>query len=109
MGYAGDNQNPKSAEKRVTSGGVWKEIFNRDPGKAFHALKAGFLREHKKYQKERKLLNKGWKFYESMLVLKNEPTTCEKFYMHRATDKICCGKTAAFSGCVQMRNAARGP
>ena len=41
--------------------------------KAFHALRASFLREHKKYQKEGKLPNKGWKFYESMLFLKNEP------------------------------------
>ena len=31
--------------------------------KAFHELRASFLREHKKYQKERKLPNKGWKFY----------------------------------------------
>ena len=38
-------------------------------------LRASFLREHKKYQKEGKLPNKGWKFYESMLFLKNEPKT----------------------------------
>ena len=30
--------------------------------KAFHALRASFLREHKKHQKEGKLPNKGWKF-----------------------------------------------
>ena len=64
--------------------------------KAFHELRASFLREHKKYQKERKLPNKGWKFYESMLFLKNEPKTGEKFYIHGATDKICIGKTAVF-------------
>ena len=64
--------------------------------KAFHELRASFLREKKKYQKERKLPNKGWKFYESMLFLKNEPKTGEKFYIHGATDKICIGKTAVF-------------
>ena len=37
-----------------------------------HALKVSFLREHKKYQREGKLLNKVWKFYESMLFLKEE-------------------------------------
>ena len=37
------------------------------------SLRASFLREWKKYQKELKLPNKGWKFYESMLFLKNEP------------------------------------
>ena len=64
--------------------------------KAFHELRASFLREKKKYQKERKLPNKGWKFYESMLFLKNEPETGEKFYIYGATDKICIGKTAVF-------------
>ena len=64
--------------------------------KAFHALRASFLREHKKYQKEGKLPNKGWKFYESMLFLKNEPETGEKFYIYGATDKICIRKTAVF-------------
>ena len=68
--------------------------------KYFHALRASFLREHKKYQKEGKLLNKGCKFYESMLFLKNEPKTSEKFYIRGVTDKICCRKIAAFSaGC----------
>ena len=43
--------------------------------KAFYALRVSFLREHKRYQKEGKLPNKGWKFYESMLFLKNEPKT----------------------------------
>ena len=43
--------------------------------KAFHALRASFLREHKKYQKEGQLPHKGWKFYESILFLKNEPKT----------------------------------
>ena len=43
--------------------------------KALHALRASFLREHKKYQKEGQLPNKGWKFYESMLFMKNEPNT----------------------------------
>ena len=33
-------------------------------GKGFQELTASFLREHKKYQKEGKLPNKGWKFYE---------------------------------------------
>ena len=68
--------------------------------KYFHALRASFLREHKKYQKEGKLLNKGCKFYESMLFLKNEPKTSEKFYIRGVTDKICCRKIAAFfAGC----------
>ena len=64
--------------------------------KTFHASRASFLREHKKYQKEGKLPNKGWKLYESMLFLKNEPKTSEKFYIYGITDKICCGKIAAF-------------
>ena len=68
--------------------------------KAFHALKASFLREHKKYQKEGKLPSKGWELYENMLFLKNEPTTSEKFYIHGTTDQICSGKAAAVSGCV---------
>ena len=68
--------------------------------KAFHALKASFLREHKKYQKEEKLPNKGWKLYENMLFLKSEPTTSEKLYIHGTTDEICCVKAATFSGCV---------
>ena len=77
--------------------------------KAFHALRASFLREHKKYQKEGKLPNKGWKrFYESMLFLKNEPKTSEKFYVCGTTDKICCRKIAAFFCCVWMKNAACG-
>ena len=42
---------------------------------ALHALRANFLREHKKYQKEGQLPNKGWKFYESMLFMKNKPKT----------------------------------
>ena len=53
--------------------------------KAFHALRASFLREHKKFQKEGKLRNKGWKFYESMLFLKSEPKISEKFYIYGAT------------------------
>ena len=68
--------------------------------KAFHALKTSFLQEHKKYQKKGKLPNKGWKLYESMLYLKNEPTTSEKLYIHGATDEISCGKAAPFSGCA---------
>ena len=43
--------------------------------KALHALKASFLREHKKYQKEGQLPNKGWKYHESMLFMKKEPKT----------------------------------
>ena len=77
--------------------------------KAFHALRASFLREYKKYQKEGKLPNEGWKFYECLLFLKHEPRTSEKFYIYGATDKICCGKIAAFFCCVWMKNAARGP
>ena len=47
------------------------KILEKSP----HPLRASFLREHKKYQKEEKLPNEGWKFYESMLFLKNEPKT----------------------------------
>ena len=68
--------------------------------KAFRALRASFLREHKRYQKKGKLPNKDWKFYESMLFLKNEPKTSEKLYINGVTDKICCGKIAAFFCCV---------
>ena len=77
--------------------------------KAFHALRASFLREHKKFQKEGKLRNKGWKFYESMLFLKSEPKISEKFYIYGATYKISCEKIAAFFCCVWKKNAARGP
>ena len=43
--------------------------------KAFHALRVSFLREHKKQQKEGKLPNKSWTFYESMLFLENKAKT----------------------------------
>ena len=49
--------------------------------KAFHALTASFLREQEKYQKEGKLPNKGQKFYENVLFLKNMPKTSGKFYI----------------------------
>ena len=64
--------------------------------KAFHALRASFLREHKKFQKEGKLRNKGWKFYESMLFLKSEPKISEKFYIYGATYKIRAKKLQHF-------------
>ena len=70
MGYTGDNQKPNSAEKK----NQWRSFEILE--KAFHALRAGFLRQHKKYPKEGKLANKGWKF------LKNEPKTSEKFYIY---------------------------
>ena len=41
--------------------------------KAFHSLKASFLREYKKYEKDGKVPNKPWKFYNNMLFLKEEP------------------------------------
>ena len=41
--------------------------------KAFHSLKASFLREYKKYEKDGKVPNKPWKFYDNMLFLKEEP------------------------------------
>ena len=37
--------------------------------KAFHSLKASFLREYKKYEKDGKVPNKPWKFYDNMLFL----------------------------------------
>ena len=64
--------------------------------KAFYALRASFLRGHKKYEKEGKLQNKGWIFYESMLFLKSEPKTSENFYIYGTTVKVCCGRIAAF-------------
>ena len=42
--------------------------------KAFHGLKASFLREFKKFQ-EGNLPKRKWKFYDSMLFLKEEQTT----------------------------------
>ena len=39
-------------------------------GKAFYAVRPSFLREHKNYQKEEKLPNKGWQFYESLFFWK---------------------------------------
>ena len=77
--------------------------------KAFHTLRASFLREHKKYQKEEKLPNKGWKFYESMPFLKNEPKNSEKFSIYGDTDKFCCLKIAAFFYCGWIKNASCGP
>ena len=38
--------------------------------KGFHALKASFLWERKKDQREGNLTNKGWKFYESIFFWK---------------------------------------
>ena len=38
--------------------------------KVFHGFRASFLGEHKSYQKDGKLPEKPWKFYESMLFLK---------------------------------------
>ena len=43
--------------------------------KAFHSLRASFLPEYKKYEKDGKVPNKPWKFYENMLFLKEEPKT----------------------------------
>ena len=43
--------------------------------KAFHSLRASFLREYKKYEKDGKVPNKPWTFYENMLFLKEEPKT----------------------------------
>ena len=43
--------------------------------KAFHSLRASFLREYKKYEKDGKVPNKPWKFYENMLFLKEKPKT----------------------------------
>ena len=56
--------------------------------KGFHALKASFLWEHKKDQKEGKLTNKGWKFYESILFLKNEPKTSKVAFTSEERETI---------------------
>ena len=109
MGYTGDNKKPKNVKKEELVEEFDRKFSIKILEKAFHALRASFLREHKKYQKEKTLPNKGWKFYKSMLFLKNEPKTSEKFFIYGATDKICCGKIAAFFCCVWMKNAARGP
>ena len=92
----GNNKKPKSAKKEQLVEEFDKKFSIDILEKTFHASRASFLREHKKYQKEGKLPNKGWKLYESMLFLKNEPKTSEKFYIYGITDKICCGKIAAF-------------
>ena len=109
MGYTGANKKPKNVKKDELVEEFDRKFSIDILKKAFHALRASFLREYKKYQKEKKLPNKGWKFYKSMLFLKNEPKTSEKFFIYGATDKICCGKIAAFFCCVWMKNAARGP
>jgi len=41
--------------------------------KVFHILKTNFQREYNKYEKDGKIPNKPWKFYEHMLFLKEEP------------------------------------
>ena len=109
MGYTGDNKKPKNAEKEELveefDGKFSIEILE----KAFHALRASFLREHKKYQNEEKLPNKGRKFYENMPFLKNEPKNSEKFSIYGDTDKFCCVKIPTFFYCVWMKNASCGP
>ena len=77
--------------------------------RAFHAVRDTFLREHKKYQKEGKVPNEGWKFYECIFFMKNEPKNNEKFSIYGTTDTICSGKIEAFFCCVWVKNAARGP
>ena len=66
MGYTGDNKKPKSAEKRELMEEFDRKFSIEILEKAFHALRASFLREHKEYQKEGKLPNKSWKFYKSI-------------------------------------------
>ena len=73
MGYTGDNKKPKNAEKKELVEELDGKFSIEILEKAFHALRASFLREHKKYQNEEKLPNKGRKFYENMPFLKNEP------------------------------------
>ena len=96
MGYTGDNKKPKNVKKEELVEEFDRKFSIEILEKAFHALRASFLRERKKYQKEKTLPNKGWKFYKSMLFLKNEQKTSEKFFIYGATDKICYGKIAAF-------------
>ena len=67
------------------------------------------MKTKKLSKKKENLPNKGWKFYKSMLFLKNESKTSENFYIYGATEKICCGEIAGFFCCVWMKNAARGP
>ena len=109
MSYAGDSKKPKSVKKEELVKEFDRKSSIQFLEKAFHALRASFLREHKKYQKEGKLPNKAWKFYETMFFLKNKTKTSEKFCIYGATDKVCCGKIAAFFCCVWMKNTARGP
>ena len=59
--------------------------------KGFHAefsCRVSFLREHKKYQKEGELTNKGWKFYECMLFLKNKPITSKLAFANEERQTI---------------------
>ena len=53
--------------------------------------------------------NEGWKFYECIFFMKNEPKNNEKFSIYGATGTICSGKIEAFFCCVWVENAARGP
>ena len=75
MDYTGDNKKLNRAEKEKLVEQFDRNFSMEVLEEAFHALRASFLREHKKYQKEGKLPHKGWKFYESILFLKNEPKT----------------------------------
>ena len=39
----------------------------------FHTLKTNIQREYNRYEKDEKIPNKPWKFYDNMLFLKAEP------------------------------------
>ena len=58
---------PKRAEKEELVEEFDRKFSIEILEKLFEALRASFLREHKKYQKQGKLPNKGWESYESML------------------------------------------
>ena len=86
----------KTRSQKALKKGELVEEFDKKfsiaiPEKAFDALRASFLQDHKKYQKEGKLPNEGLEFYECMLFLKNENSS-----LYGATDKICSGKIAVF-------------
>ena len=75
--------------------------------KAFYALRASFLWEHKKYQKEGKLPNEVRNSTKACCSRKTSQRPV-KNSIYGATDKICCRKIAAFFCCVWMKNAACG-
>ena len=53
MGYTGYNKKQKSAEKEELVEEFDRKFSIKILEKAFHAVRASFLREHKKYKKKK--------------------------------------------------------